>query len=724
MPILGGPVRICLVNAPTDTEFTDTFEYNNEVIRRESCLPQLGILSLAAVTERQGYETNIYDCNRAFFHFADTAGEAHLERFAEEAACQIASAAADVYGFGSICSAYPLTVRVAKFVKTLCPGATILFGGPQASVVAESTLKAFPFVDFVLRGEAEETLPLFLEELIGKRQFEKVPGLVYRSVWGVQRNPDPPVIMDLDALPMPAYHLTHELRGERGASLELGRGCPFACTFCSTNDFFRRKFRLRSPQRVLDEMRSIHREYGITDFDLTHDMFTVDSKRVRAFCQHLIDSGAGYTWSCSARTDCVDRELIEYMAAAGCVGIFFGVETGSDRMQSIIDKHLDVGRAHEIIDIAERAGVRSTVSLITGFPEERWDDLHDTLGVFVHSARTRGSKPQLNLLAPLANTPIYVKYKDQMTLGELCSDMSHQGRRQNPEDIKLIRKYPDIFPNFYLLPTPHLDRELLIELREFMLIARFRSRWLLVAADQAASGILDLFVEWVQYRKSLFPGPTGSELRHYYRTLKFYMDFLAFLRGHRAGQEAKVKVLVDFYERLIAAPDPDLSRISRAIKLEEGEPMAPGDIPVRTYHSRVVELSADLEATIDAVSQCRPYEPQQDARFYIVSQDDEDAHPGFEVSQSLAAAVRLCDGRRTVAEVMENLSEQVAVTPASARAMAYECLLDRARSEGLIAIYRTASATEDNQFGGVFMAPYNEMRAAASRQNQPSVQAE
>jgi radical SAM superfamily enzyme YgiQ (UPF0313 family) len=717
-------VRICLVNAPTGTEFSDPSEYNNEVIRRESCLPQLGILSLAAVTERRGYETIVYDCNRAFFHFADTEGETKLGKFAEEAANQIAASCADVYGFGSICSAYPLTVRLARFVKTLRPDATIVFGGPQASVVAESTLKSFPFVDFVFRGEAEETLPLFLEELIGKRQFEKVPGLVYRSVWGVQRNPDPPVIMDLDALPMPAYHLTQELRGEPSASLELGRGCPFACTFCSTNDFFRRKYRLRSPQRVLDEMRSIHSQYGITDFDLVHDMFTVDSKRVRAFCQHMIDSGTGYTWSCSARTDCVDQELIEFMAAAGCVGIFFGVETGSDRMQNVIDKHLDVGRAHQIIDIAERAGVRSTISLITGFPEEQWDDLRDTVRVYVHAARTQRSNPQINLLAPLANTPIHMKYKDQMILDELCSEMSHQGRRQNPEDIQLIRKYPDIFPNFYLLPTPHLDRGLLIELREFMLMAKSRSRWLLAAADQAADGILDLFVEWVKYRKSVFPAASGPELRHYYRTPEFHLDFLAFLRGHRAGRDTKLMVLIDFYERLAAAPEPDSSLLPLAIKLKEGEPMTSVNIPVRTHNSRVVELSADLEAVIDAVTQCHPYEPRQGVHFYVVSQADTDDHPGFEVSQYLGAVVSLCDGHRTVGQVMEGLREQVSVTPASASNMAYECLLDKARSEGLIAMYRIASATGDSHFRDVSVASCNETSTAVSLQNQPSVQVE
>jgi hypothetical protein len=111
-------------------------------------------------------------------------------------------------------------------------------------------------------------------------------------------------------------------------------------------------------------------------------------------------------------------------------------------------------------------------------------------------------------------------------------------------------------------------------------------------------------------------------------------------------------------------------------------------------------------------------------RFYVVSQADIDAHPGFEVSPYLASAVRLCEGSRTVAEVMESLTEQIAVTPASARTMAYECLLEKARSEGLIAIYRIASAAENSQLGGVFMAPYNEMRAAATSQNQPSVHAE
>lgn len=717
-------MRICLIGAPNSAEFHDPLEFKNELIRSDSRSPQLGILSLAAITEELGCVTSVYDPNRAFFQFADAVGETRLHEFAELAARQICAIDAEVYGFGSICSAYPLTLRIAKGVKAIRPESTIVIGGPQASVVAEPTMKAFPFIDFILRGEAEQSLPIFLEELSSQRRFERVPGLVHRSMFGVQRNPDAPLIANLDALPLPAYHLTGELRGTRTAPLELGRGCPFACTFCSTNDFFRRNFRLRSPRRVLEDMCAIEAEYGITDFDLAHDMFTVDRKRVRTFCQHMIDSGKCYRWACSARTDCVDQELIELMAAAGCRGIFFGVETGSHRMQKIIDKHLDPRRAHEIIEIVDRAGIRSTISLITGFPEEQWDDLSETLQFFMHSARTPKSAPQINLLAPLANTPLHLKYKGAMTLEPLCSDVSHQGRYQHPADLELIKRFPDIFPNFYLLPTPYLDRNLLLELREFLGMATLRFRWLLGAADQVSKGFLELFIKWVDRRRIIFPAAIGPDLRHYYRTPAFQKDFVAFLCGHRVGKNPKLKVLIDFYERLNAAASPDESRVFKAIEVRDGERVRLADIAVRTHQSRVVEITGDLEAVIDAVRECRVYKSRHGEHFYVVSQADSREYPGYEVSNYMAKVVERCDGRRTVAEIMESLRDDICVTPKSARKQVYEALLENARSEGLIAIYRTASAAEQSQVGGFDIVEYSEISAEASRQNQSSVQVE
>lgn len=440
-------MSLCLVSAPTATDFEDAADARSSVARRQAETPQLGILALAGLMDGRGMRPLIVNLNYCYYDYL-AGGRSGVDCFAAWAADVILSTQADIYGFSSICSSYPTTLRIAECVKRSNPDCVILFGGPQASVVDLRTLAAFPFVDYILRGEADETLPLFLDELSRARNFSSIPGLTWRSPFGPVRNANASAIQDLDALPLPAFHLTGELANATSAPLELGRGCPFACTFCSTNDFFRRKFRLKSPQRVLADMRAIASAWGIRAFDLVHDMFTVDRHRVVEFSECMLASGENFAWACSARTDCVDEELLELMAKAGCRAIFFGVETGSQRMQRVIEKDLDVNRAREMISTCERLRIETTVSLISGFPEETWDDLRDSVNMYMHALSHQRSIPQFNLLSPLAETPIHTSYRDQLTLEELCSDTSHQGRKQNNLDRDLIRRYPDIFPQF------------------------------------------------------------------------------------------------------------------------------------------------------------------------------------------------------------------------------------------------------------------------------------
>jgi radical SAM superfamily enzyme YgiQ (UPF0313 family) len=543
-------MQVCLISAPTVTEYRTADEWNSSDVQFSASRPQLGILSLAAVLESIGDCPSIVDVNDVYLRFGGTSSSASTN-FADFLASEIAKNDADLYGFSSICSTYPLTVRLAESLKKIRPNATIVFGGPQASVADVATLAAFPFVDLVLRGEAEISLPLLIAELTAERQLDRVAGLTYRDGLQVRRNANAPVIVDLDSLPFPAYHLSQCLEDASIASLELGRGCPFSCTFCSTNDFFRRNFRLRSPERVLRDMRTIAKKYSITQFSLVHDMFTVDKRRVIAFCEAMIASGEGFTWSCSARTDCVDESLLELMVRSGCRGVFFGVEAGSRRMQKIIDKHLDPQRAEEIIDIAERLGLGTIVSLITGFPEETWEDVRETLRIFMHSARCPHSDPQLNILAPLAGTPIFSTYKDQLVLEELCSDMSHQGLSQNKADLDLIRKNLEIFPNFYLLPMPHLDREIILELREFLTIGVECFRWLLSAIDQTVDDMLGFYLEWRAHRVFSRPGLAGSALRRYYVGRDFRSDFIVFVRDHTVGNEQMTASLLITEEALV-----------------------------------------------------------------------------------------------------------------------------------------------------------------------------
>ena len=235
---------------PTATEYRSADEWGSDEVRSSASRPQLGILNLAAVLESIGDHPEIVDVNDTYLQFTQTLTSASPD-FAGFLASKIAEHDAGLYGFSSICLTYPLTVRVAESLKKLRPNATIVFGGPQASVVDVATLSTFPFVDFVLRGEAEISLPRLIAELVTEVHLDRVAGLTYRNGAEVRRNGNAPVIADLDALPSPAYHLSRCLEGATVASIELGRGCPFSCTFCSTNDFFRRNFRLRSPARVL-----------------------------------------------------------------------------------------------------------------------------------------------------------------------------------------------------------------------------------------------------------------------------------------------------------------------------------------------------------------------------------------------------------------------------------------------------------------------------------------
>ena len=537
---------LCLVAAPIVTEFGYAADLQSQSVLDLVYYPHLGVLSLAGTIAKQDKAPAIVNLNRLYYDYVtrqtiDPGSLARdfcvLDDFERHAVETLLAIRADIYGFSSICSTYPLTVRLAKGLRQANPECTILFGGPQASVVDRQTLAAFPFVDFVLRGEAEETLPMLLSELADGRRFGSIPGLTHRSPFGITRNGTPPVIENLDLLPTPDYSLEGGFVPLTRAALEAGRGCPFDCTFCSTNDFFRRRFRMKSPERIVEEMRALSAMWGYRDFDLTHDMFTVDRRKVAAFSEAMIAAGDGYGWSCSARSDFVDEELMGLMSRAGCKGLFFGIESGSVRIQRIMRKELDPARAKRVIAFADRQGINTTVSLIMGFPEETWQDIEDSIDIFVLALRGEHSFPQYEMLAPLAETPLYTHRTAEPELDELCSDMSHQGRRQSGADRDLILKHPDIFPNFYLLPTPHLERAALMELREFIrtMADGNRLRWLLVALHRATGGLLGVFFEWRQYRMRLRPDLQAIALREYYIGRTSTDDFVAFLPASGIG---------------------------------------------------------------------------------------------------------------------------------------------------------------------------------------------
>jgi radical SAM superfamily enzyme YgiQ (UPF0313 family) len=554
-------MKVCLISAPTANQFDGRAVGEMEAARIMGELAPVGILSLAAVLGAKGLQPEVVDLNRVYYSWLQDSNRDKPD-FCGFAGDYFAGRDFDFFGFSTVCSSYPVTLRIAAQVKRAHPKSVVVLGGPQASVVDVATMSAFPSIDLVVRGEAEQTLPDLVDALGGGQSLAAIPGITFRRQNEIVRNPAAPLVADLDALPFPAFHLFPDVRYCRHFPLELGRGCPFSCTFCSTNDFFRRNFRLKSPAQMIADMRRVRQTYGTSSFELVHDMFTVDRKRVVAFCEALLKNKRNnpedaFIWGCSARTDCVDEELIELMSRAGCRGIFFGIETGSRRMQKIIDKGLELNDSAERVRSCDKFKINTAVSLMAGFPDETMNDLRDTAAFFVDSLRYDHADPQLSILAPLAATPITTQHKDSLVLNDDVADMSFRGWRQQPEDHAIIAAHPEIFSSFYSTPLPHLDREFLKELRDFLLSGMRAFRKLLLGLHQDSGDIVDVFQQWQQWRTVNGIHFSNGDRTIYYAQSQFPADFLQFVRGQYVpASKAPVAItaLVE-YEAAVLADD-------------------------------------------------------------------------------------------------------------------------------------------------------------------------
>ncbi len=609
------------------------------------------------MVERRGVTPQILDLNRLHFEYSwPTPHQYRRMDFCSFAVQELSSFEFDVAGLSTMCSTYPLSLRIARELKQVRPSAVVVLGGPQASVVDTSTLKAFSFVDIIVRGEAEEIFPRVLDALKGNDQLKKnIPGITFRNRGKVIRNANAPVIQDLDCLPLPAFHLYPGMEKGRYIPLELGRGCPFACTFCSTNDFFRRRFRLKSPARLLEEMTFLEQSYGINRFDLVHDMFTVDRRKVIDFCEALLGSGRKFGWSCSARTDFVDDDLLALMSEAGCRGIFFGIETGSPRMQKIIDKRLDLDEATRVVESTGKHAIPITVSMIDGFPQEERQDLEASVDFLMQCARFDHVHPQMNILAPLVETPLHTQYRDQLVLDDVFSGMSHQGWSQDAADRELIASYPEIFPNFYGIPCP-MGRTYCDEFNRFFMNGVARFRWLLVALHQESGDLLEVFDAWLAW------GGRRQSPARYYSTFEFTREFRHFLRTVYLERMQPLSVavagLVDYHETLDAALGQPESGDTADLDLSS-ERITLDSIPRLVEGVRVLNVDADVKEIIDGLRAKEKLDPAiRRPTVLATRQSRDDGVELLRIPSLSAQLLSLCDGRSSIREIMTQFSQR------------------------------------------------------------------
>jgi len=452
--------------------------------------PHLGLLSLAAVAERDGHVVQIYDPKRLIRSGALSYDATVYDRAAQS----LLSQRPDAVGFTSLGCSFLFALNVAARLKCHEPELPILLGGPHATMLHREILERFTQFDVVVRYEADEIFPEVLANL-ETRDFAGIPGVSWRDKNELKFNPGAPKVENLDTLPLLNYdhYPVTELELDL-LRVEAGRGCPFMCTFCSTASFFQRSFRLKSAARLVQELDTLHEKYGYVDFKLDHDLFTVNKRKILEFCEAVKDRN--YRWRVSARVDCVDNELLHKMAEAGCVGMYFGIETGSRRMQEIARKRLDVDLVEPTLAVTEQLGIQSTASFITGYHEELETDLADTLDLL---GRCVGPSciTQLHMLAPEPGTPMFAEHRERMEYDGYAGP--YNAFRVAPEDTQLVLDHKDIFSTYYYYPAalPRVQYKFAVEAVDALRhLGPFVLRYLLRAFEQRLSLLVFAMRDW------------------------------------------------------------------------------------------------------------------------------------------------------------------------------------------------------------------------------------
>lgn len=366
-------------------------------------------------------------------------------------ACYILEKKPKAVGFYTICNSFITTIRIAEEINRINNSVKIFLGGPHASVVAKECLEAFSFIDVIAIGESEYNIMDIINCLLYKNDFDNVPSVAYRTLGGVKVNASNRIVCNEELTKYTVYdYYPYIIEHNDVVLLEGGRGCPFACTFCSTSIFWGRKFRIKPINDLVTEMRNFNKLYGTTKFSLNHDLFTANRKYIIEFCNALIEQELIIEWYCSSRIDVLDKEIITLMRKANCTSIYLGIETGSARMQKIINKNLDLNNSIEKIRYLVQIGIKLTVSFIYGYPDETEEDFIETIKMIDIIRNIGVLDIQLSRFIPLPETLETKKIVNKIYFDENDINFSIYKKIVFDEVSKnIIIKYPNLFIQYY-----------------------------------------------------------------------------------------------------------------------------------------------------------------------------------------------------------------------------------------------------------------------------------
>jgi len=359
-------VRILFVEPPKKPWF----------VMGEYLPPPLGLLCLAAYVEANlpGVEIQVMDCQ------AEQAGWEEVEHRIREYGPDIIAPSTV-----STCNAN-IVLRVASLAKKVDEDIVTIAGGQHFSVLAQTVLETYPQLDFIVRGEGEQTLFELVRVIDTSRSFQGIDGISFRKKGQVIHTPNRSMIQNLDSLPFPGYHFVREhmekYRFPAGKDLpyalvEGSRGCVHACSFCGQWRYWGR-CRRKSPERVADEFEYLYREFGSRFLWLVDDFIQLDEWMAR-LCDELIDRGITeeLMWFFQTRADEIisGKELLPKLRKTGLKWIMTGLESHNEEVLVQYHKGIDVAMGKNAIDLLRENDILSQTTAIIGHRQESYESI-------------------------------------------------------------------------------------------------------------------------------------------------------------------------------------------------------------------------------------------------------------------------------------------------------------------------------------------------------------
>lgn len=291
----------------------------------------------------------------------------------------------DIYGISCVSPQFIYARKIVNLLRERQKDALLVVGGVHPTSLPMETLRDTVF-DIAVIGEGEETM---LEIALGKSQPD-ILGIYYKKNNSIIGNKRRPLRTNLDELPFPARDMIDtfsyrrvdvmEYLGKPKNNCELtmitSRGCPYNCIFCSQQLMTESKCRFVSASRVLEEVEELISKYDVGRINFVDDMFTVDKRRLNEICKGL--KAFGVEWQCLTRADDLDLDMYKTMAECGCVGVTFGIESGSQKILDIAQKRITVEQNRKGIKIAKKAGLKVRSQLMVGLPGEDDQTIEET----------------------------------------------------------------------------------------------------------------------------------------------------------------------------------------------------------------------------------------------------------------------------------------------------------------------------------------------------------